>query len=109
MSYDEKLAERIRRTLGEVPGLQVKKMFGGVGFILHGNMAVGVLNDEMMVRIPPQEIAAALAQPFTRVFDMTGRSMKGWVVVGPGGIADQADFTHWVQTGVEYALSLPPK
>lgn len=109
MAYNETLVERIHLHLGELPDLQVKKMFGGVGFILRGNMAVGVLGDEMLVRVSPQETAAALAQPFTRVFDMTGRPMKGWVVVGPGGIAEQADFESWVKTGIDCALSLPPK
>ena len=104
MAYDEKLADRIRKRLGQRAGLTEKKMFGGIGFMLNGNMAVGVHGDELIVRIAPERTDEALEQPHTRIFDMSGRPMKGWLLVGPG-----ADFDAWIAEGASYAASLPPK
>src|SRR5687768_10870222 len=89
MAYDEALAQRIRTALPGVPGLTEKKMFGGLAFLVDGNMACGVSKDNLMVRISPDAMAAALALPNVRVFDMTGRPMKGWIIVEPAGV--QAD------------------
>ena len=109
MAYDEGLAQRIRELLAEQPELVEKKMFGGVGFMVQGNMAVGVIDDELMVRIAKEETDGALEEPGTRIFDFTGRPMKGWVMVREAGIADQDGLTSWVTRGVDYALSLPAK
>ena len=109
MAYDEGLAQRIRGLLGEMPELVEKKMFGGVGFILSGNMACGVSGDGFIVRVGPGYHQAALAQPHTRVFDMTGRPMSGWIVVDPPGVADDERLADWVARGVDFARSLPPK
>ena len=109
MAYDEGLAHRIREELVELPGFDEKKMFGGVGFMLQGNMACGVNKDDLIVRVGPARYEEALAQPHTRVFDLTGRPMKGWVVVTPDGYESDADLTSWVQQGVDFALSLPAK
>lgn len=109
MPYDEGLAQRVREALIELPGLVEKKMFGGVGFMLQGNMACGVNRDDLIVRVGPARYEEALAESHTRPFDMTGRPMKGWVVVMPAGCASDADLERWVQQGVACALSLPPK
>ena len=109
MAYDEGLAQRIREALADDAGLSERRMFGGVAFMLHGNMAVGISGDELMVRVGPEAYDEALAQPHARVFDMTGRVMRGWVVVAAEGIADDAALDEWVQRGADYALSLPPK
>ena len=109
MAYDEGLAQRIREALADDAGLSERRMFGGVAFMLHGNMAVGISGDELMVRVGPEAYDEALAQPHARVFDMTGRVMRGWVVVAAEGIADDGALGEWVQRGADYALSLPPK
>lgn len=109
MAYDEGLAYRIRETIGDHPGLEEKKMFGGVGFMLFGNMACGVNQDDLIVRVGPEDYEAQLAQPNARPFDLTGRPMRGWIVVGPEGYEDDQDLENWVQIGVKFSLSLPPK
>lgn len=109
MAYDEGLAQRIREVLGEQTGLVEKKMFGGVGFMLHGNMACGVHKDALIVRIGPERYEEALARPHTRPFDITGRPMKGWVMVTSDGYESDDALKGWVQQGVDFALSLPAK
>ena len=109
MAYDEGLAQRIREALADADGLMERRMFGGIAFMLHGNMAVGISGDELMVRVGPDGYDEALAQPHARVFDMTGRVMRGWVVVAAEGIADDAALDGWVQQGAEFARSLPAK
>jgi TfoX/Sxy family transcriptional regulator of competence genes len=109
MAYDEELAARIEATLIGQPGLVKKKMFGGVAFLVFGNMACGVHKDMLMVRVGPGGYDQAMQEPYTRQFDMTGKPMKGWLTVDPEGIASQADLERWVNTGLEFALTLPPK
>ena len=84
-------------------------MFGGVGFLLGGNMACGVLNDDLIVRVGPDVYEESLATPHARVFDITGRVMKGWVMVAPPGYAEDTDLANWVERGITFARSLPPK
>jgi TfoX/Sxy family transcriptional regulator of competence genes len=109
MAYDEALASRVRETLGEGPEITERKMFGGIAFMLSGNMAVGVSKDDLMVRTDPDDQDEALAQPGVRVFDMTGRPMKGWILVSPEATEDDADLQKWVEVGLDFAGSLPPK
>jgi hypothetical protein len=109
VAHDEALEQRIGEALAEQPGLVAKRMFGGVGFMLQGNMACGVHKEMLIVRVGPERYEAALGRPHTRVFDMTGRPMRGWVMVEPDGVGSDAELTAWVQQGVEFALSLPPK
>ena len=109
MAYDEGLATRVREVLGDQPGLAEKKMFGGLAFLLHGNMACGVRGDDLMVRVDPELGDAALAEPGVRPFDMTGRPMKGWLLVDPDGHAEDEDLRRWVDRGLAHAGSLPPK
>jgi TfoX N-terminal domain len=109
MAYDEGLATRIREAIGERPGLGEKKMFGGLAFLLHGNMACGVRGDDLIVRVAAEEADAALGEPGARPFDLTGRPMKGWLQVGADGHAEDEDLRRWVGRGLAYAGSLPPK
>jgi TfoX N-terminal domain len=110
MAYDEALAERVRDRLADEPGLTEKKMFGGLAFLLEGNMAVGLTGtDGLLVRLGPDDTEAALARPHTRLFGMGGRTMKGWIVVAAEGVAEDDDLARWVDQGVAYARSLPPK
>jgi hypothetical protein len=110
MAYDEGFAERIREQLGDEAGVSEKAMFGGLAFLLRGNLAVGISNGgELMVRVGPDGTEDALARPHTRLFDMTGRPMKGWVLVAPEGVKTKRQLAPWVKRGVEFARTLPPK
>ena len=109
MAYDEGLAQRILEAMEDLPELEEKKMFGGVGYMLQGNMACGVHKNDLIVRVGPDQYEDSLQEPFVRPFDLTGRPMKGWVVVTAGGYASDNDLNRWVDEGAEFALSLPPK
>ena len=109
MAYDEGLAERVRDLLSVREAFSERKMFGGIGFMLSGNMACGVSGDELMVRLDPAEGEKALAEEHVRVFDMTGRPMKGWILVGPEATRSDEDLAGWVDAGADFAASLPPK
>ncbi len=109
MAYDTELAERVRAIVGVRQGLTERKMFGGIAWMLHGNMACGVLGDEVIVRLGVEDSDRALSEPDTRVFDMTGRPMRGFVVVGGQSIAQDGELRGWVDAGADYASSLPPK
>lgn len=109
MAYEERLAQRVRDVLADQPGLVERKMFGGVAFMLQGNMACGVMNDELIVRVGPEKYPAAKTKPHTREFDFTGRPMKGFIVVTPEGHGSDEALEEWVRRGAEFALSLPAK
>jgi TfoX/Sxy family transcriptional regulator of competence genes len=109
MAYDEGLATRVRDLLGDQPGLAEKKMFGGLAFLLDGNMACGVRGHDLIVRVAAAAAEAALREPGTRPFDLTGRPMKGWLLVDADGHAEDDDLRRWVDRGLAYATSLPPK
>ncbi len=109
MVYDEQLEARIAAALAGQPGWVSKKMFGGVGYMVQGNMACGVHKDMLVVRVGPDEYDQSMGYPHTRPFDMTGRAMKGWVMVEPDGFASEEDLKVWVQSGLDFALTLPPK
>lgn len=109
MAYDNELAARIRTAIGNPPGLTEREMFGGVGFMVRGNMAVGVIGNELMVRIAKDQTDRLLAEPGARIFDFTGRAMKGWLMVGSKGFPTDQAFERWVERGVAFALSLPAK
>ncbi|MGD8813679.1 MAG: TfoX/Sxy family protein [Anaerolineales bacterium] len=109
MAYDEDLAQRVREALAEESGLVEKKMFGGVGFMLRGNMACGVHKDKLIIRVGKEGHDAAMAKPYTLPFDITGRTMRGWVMVSKEGFAEDADLEMWIRQGVDFSRSLPPK
>ena len=108
MAYNTKLAERIRFELNGIPVVE-KKMFGGVGFLLNGNMACGVNKDDLIVRVDPEKNSALLKKPHARPFDMTGRPMKGWLLVEADGCKTEKQLGTWVKEAVAFALTLPPK
>ena len=107
MTFDDRLAGRIRSQLGKKKGLTEKKLFGGIGFLLNGNLACAVRKDEMLVRVAPEKTDDALAKKHTRLFG--ARPMKGWILVAPEGLTTDKALAKWVETGVAYAASLPPK
>ena len=109
MAYDEGLAQRIRDILEDGDGIQEKKMFGGICYLLNWNMICGVYKDYLIVRVGPNSYAESLTKPHTREFDITGRPMKGWVTVSEEGYSDDSDLDKWVHKGLDFAASLPPK
>ncbi|WP_433086558.1 TfoX/Sxy family protein [Dactylosporangium sp. CA-052675] len=105
MAYDEVLAERLRERL---PAAARRRMFGGLAFLAGGNMTAGVYRDDLLVRLSPEDAGAALERPGVRPFDMTGRPMRGWVLVA-GEHLDDADLDQWVATASAFVATLPPK
>jgi TfoX/Sxy family transcriptional regulator of competence genes len=108
MAYDTNLAERVRERFAGTEGVTELKMFGGWGATINGNMAVGVLGDDLIVRVGDR-YEAELAKPGARPFDFTGRVMAGWLYVDGTHVATGRALTRWVQLGVTYAASLPRK
>jgi TfoX/Sxy family transcriptional regulator of competence genes len=109
MAYDEALADRIREALADRDDVTERKMFGGLAFMVGGNMCCGVIGSEAMLRLGEDGADAALDEPHTRPMDFTGRPMKGMVYVAPPGIDDEAAVRGWVERAVAFAGSLPPK
>lgn len=109
MAYNEALAARVRAALGKRDDLVEKRMFGGVGYLIRGNMACGVHRDMVIVRVGPEAYEQALGEPDTQPFDLTGRPMTGWVTVGSKGYGSDAALAEWVARGVAFALTLPGK
>lgn len=109
MAYDEGLAQRVRIILEGRLGYEEKKMFGGIGFLFFGNMACGVIREDLIVRVGAENYTGALLKPNVELFDMTGRAMTGWVVVKEPGYHEDKNLQEWVEQGAAYSLSLPPK
>ena len=110
MAYDEELATRIRDALGEEAGVTEKRMFGGLAFLIDGNMAVAASGQGgLMVRVPPEETDALLGEPGARPMEMQGREIDGWVRVDADAVSDSGQLAAWVRRGAEYARSLPAK
>ena len=109
MAYNEGLVQRVRELLINQPDTVEKNMFGGIAFMVQGNFACGVNKDNLVVRVGPKLYDEALAHPHARQMDFTGRPMKGWVYVDPAGYQSDETLSTWVQTGVNFALSLPAK
>ena len=109
MAFDESLAVRIRDALARKKGVEEKKMFGGVGFLLHGNMLVGVWKDSLIARLGPDNHDDALLEPHVREFDITGRPMKGWVLVEPEGVEDDEQLKDWIERATKFVKTLSAK
>ena len=109
MAYDEHLAVQVRSQLSRQSGVVEKRMFGGVAFLLNGNMAVGIHRDALIVRTSAEKAEAALKESGIRVFDITGRPMKGWLIVEPRALKEPQALARWIKCGVDYAASLPKK
>ena len=109
MAFSQGLADDIRAAIGGHPGLTEQQMFGGLAFLINGNMAVGVSGDELMVRVGKDSHDEALQRPGARTFDMSARPMRGWIIVASEGTATDGDLAAWISRGVAYAEGLPPK
>jgi len=109
MAFDEKLAQRVSSILKETPNCVERKMFGGIGYLVNGNMACGVHKDKLIVRLSETEYDQAIAMPHVGLFDITGRPMKGWITVKPGGVESDKELKRWVERGVKFANTLPGK
>jgi len=108
VAFDEVLADRVREILGARAELSERRMFGGIAFMLAGNMCCGVVGENLMVRLG-DDGEAALAEPHTRPMDFTGKPMKSAIYVDPEGTASDEDLAKWVEASADYAASLPPK
>ena len=112
MAFDEKLAARVRRLVPRVAGVRdvvEKKMFGGLCVMVNGAMCCGIIENRFMVRVGPEQYADALAQPHAGPMTFTGRPMTGFVYVAPAGYATDPALRRWIQRGVAYVVTLPPK
>lgn len=109
MAYDESTAYRVREALAQQESVTERKMFGGLAFMINGHMCCGVMQDHLMVRVGPQQYETALAQPYAREMDFTGRPMKGMIWVDPPGYQSEADLRAWVEQGLSFVTSLPAK
>lgn len=109
MAFDEGLAQRIREALGGRDAVTERKMFGGIAFMVGGNMACGVNGDALMVRVGADGHDDAIAEPHVRVMDFTNRPMRGFLYVEPDGLRTPEDLARWVAAGADHAASLPPK
>jgi hypothetical protein len=109
MAYSESLALRVRQVLSSRHGIIEKKMFGGVCFLLNGNICVGVWKNSLIARIGPISYEEAVKEDYVREFDVTGRPMKGWVMVEPDGIENDEQLSEWVRRSEEFVSMLPAK
>ncbi len=109
MAFDELLADRARGVLAPREGVSERKMFGGLCLMVGGNMACGVLGDELMVRLDPADAERAVEEPGVRVMDFTGRPIKGMIYVGSERLTSDEGLAEWVEAGADHAASLPPK
>jgi TfoX/Sxy family transcriptional regulator of competence genes len=109
MSYDEGLAERIRELVAEVPDATEKKMFGGLCFMVSGNMCCGIVDDTLMARVGTEQYEECLVMPYAREMDFTGKPLRGMVYVDPEGIAEDADLKDWIGRCLNFTQSLPSK
>jgi TfoX/Sxy family transcriptional regulator of competence genes len=109
MAYDDAVAHKVRKTLTKYTGITEKKMFGGLTFLLYGNMCCGITGNELMVRVGPQGYEKALSRPHTRKMDFTGKPLKGFVYVSPAGFGTKKDLEEWIEKATGFALSLSPK
>jgi TfoX N-terminal domain len=109
VTFNELTAVRIRAALENASGLSERNMFGGVSFILHGNMCCGVIEDDLVVRVGPDAYEDALREPHTRPMDFTGRPLKGFVYVGPKGFTSETMLRRWIDRGIAFVRTLPGK
>jgi TfoX/Sxy family transcriptional regulator of competence genes len=109
VAFSESLAGRIRGSLAQTPGIAEKKLFGGVGFMLHGNLLVCVWKHSLIVRLGAEEGEAALRESHVREFDVTGRPMKGWVMVEPEGVENDDQLNGWIERAIMFVRTLPAK
>ncbi len=109
MASEKINALRIRNLVDEIPGISEKQMFGGIAYLLNGNMACGIHKDHLVVRVGKENYQESLNRKHVREFDITGRSMKGWIMILPKGYENDDELKFWVKKGIDFAKSLPKK
>lgn len=109
MPFDDAVAMRVRRALGNTPDVVEKRMFGGIAFLVRGNMCCGVIGNRLMLRVGPEGYEVALSRPHARPMDFTGRPMKGMVYVEPAGFASSGNLKGWIGRAMAFTRSLPAK
>jgi TfoX/Sxy family transcriptional regulator of competence genes len=110
MAFNAELAERVRRSLARRKNIEEKRMFAGIGFLLNGNLLVGVRNDSLLVRLGPEQGEEALREAHVSAFNITGRGpMKGWIVVDLEGLKSDDELKGWIQRAVKFVATLPEK
>lgn len=109
MAYDQGLAERLDEVTADIPNLEPKRMFGGIIRMLHGNMCVGIHKEFLVLRLGVDRAATILEMPHTKPMDLTGKVMKGWVMVAPDGYEEPAKLEHFVSEAVAFVKTLPLK
>ena len=109
MAYDAQLAEQIRATIGERGDLVEKQMFGGLGFLLAGNMTCGAWKEFLILRLGVDAARQVLSEPHSRPFDITGKPMRGWAMIEPAGWKSRANVRRWIGWAVDFVETLPPK
>jgi TfoX/Sxy family transcriptional regulator of competence genes len=109
MAYDEGAAQRIREILQDRLDIEEKEMFGGIAFLLGGNMTCGVIQDDLIIRVGPEAYELSVSQAHARPFDFTGRPMKGWILIAPDGYASDEDLESWVKRGLAFTTGLQKK
>ncbi|MGZ4275436.1 MAG: TfoX/Sxy family protein [Solirubrobacteraceae bacterium] len=109
MAYSEELAGRVRDLIAARTGVTERKMFGGIAWMVDGNMACGALGDDLLVRLDRDDSERILARPHVGLMEMGGRTMRGFFRVETSAVADDVELARWVDAGASYAASLPPK
>lgn len=109
MPFDESLAVRIRAILAGRKGVEEMRLFGGLAFLLNGHICVGVWKNSLIARLGADQAEAALREQYVKPFDVTGKAMKGWVLVGPPGVAEEEPLADWVRLAVEFVGQMPAK
>jgi len=109
MGFDEGTAQRVRDVLGPATGLTERRMFGGISFLLDGNMCCGVVENDLVVRVGPQQYDAMLSEPHARPMDFTGRPLRGFVYVAPAGFDTETALEQWLARGMRFVRTLPAK
>jgi TfoX/Sxy family transcriptional regulator of competence genes len=109
MAYDEQVAHRIRQALPQGPHITEKRMFGGIAFLLNGNMFCGVIGDQFVARIGPSEAEAAMRRPHVKPMDFTGRPLKAYVYISPDGVRTRPALQKWLRLALKFAATLASK
>lgn len=109
MAYDEQLAKRLSKLIAKRNDFHEQKMFGGMGYLLRGNMCFGIWKDNLILRLGESQAQNALKKKNVKPFDITGRAMKGWVMVAPGGMKTETTLRQWVTQAIDFVIQLPRK
>lgn len=109
MAFSEILAQQVRDTLSTLVAIEEKKMFGGCAFMVSGNMIVGVIRDELIVRVGLEKFEDSLKKPCTNLFQPTGKPMTGWITVAPNGCQTEEELKYWINLALEFVKTLPAK